>query len=42
LVKNSESIIPLLPWPKNMEKDKFLAPDLTTLEIICFATNSCP
>lgn len=25
-----------------MEKDKFLAPDFTTLEIICFATNSCP
>ena len=25
-----------------MEKDNFLAPDFTTLEIICFATNSCP
>jgi dipeptidyl-peptidase-3 len=25
-----------------MEKEKFLAPDFTTLEIICFATNSCP
>ena len=25
-----------------MEKDTFLAPDFTTLEIICFATNSCP
>ena len=42
LVKNSEKIIPLLPWPKHMEKDNFLAPDFTTLEIICFATNSCP
>lgn len=42
LVKNSEHIIPLLPWPKHMEKEKFLAPDFTTLEIICFATNSCP
>ena len=42
LVKNSEHIIPLLPWPKEMEKENFLAPDFTTLEIICFATNSCP
>jgi dipeptidyl-peptidase-3 len=25
-----------------MEKENFLAPDFTTLEIICFATNSCP
>lgn len=25
-----------------MEKDTFLAPDFTTLDIICFATNSCP
>ena len=25
-----------------MEKESFLAPDFTTLEIICFATNSCP
>ena len=25
-----------------MEKDNFLAPDFTTLEVIAFATNSCP
>ena len=25
-----------------MEKDKFLAPDFTTLEIISMATNGCP
>lgn len=42
LVEASESIIPKLPWPKEQEKDKFLAPDFTTLEVICFATNSCP
>lgn len=42
LVTNSEQIIPLLPWPKEQEKEKFLAPDFTTLEIIAFATNSCP
>lgn len=42
LVENSEKVIPKLPWPRTMEKDNFLAPDFTTLEIICFATNSCP
>ena len=25
-----------------MEKEKFLAPDFTLLEIICFASKSCP
>jgi len=42
LVKNSESIIPLLPWPREMEKDNFLAPDFTTLEVISFAAGYCP
>jgi dipeptidyl-peptidase-3 len=42
LVQNSQTVIPLLPWPKEMEKDNFLAPDFTTLDVICFATNSCP
>ena len=42
LVTNSEHIIPLLPWPKSMEKDEFLSPDFTTLEVICFASNYCP
>ena len=42
LVDNSEAIIPKLPWPKEQEKEKFLAPDFTTLEVICFASNSCP
>jgi dipeptidyl-peptidase-3 len=42
LVVNSETIIPQLPWPREMEKDSFLAPDFTVLDIICFATNSCP
>ena len=25
-----------------MEKENFMAPDFTTLEIICFASNACP
>ena len=42
LVKSSEEIIPMLPWDPDMEKDNFLAPDFTMLEVICFATNGCP
>jgi dipeptidyl-peptidase-3 len=42
LVVNSEKIIPLLPWPKEMEKENFLAPDFTTLDVICFASMGCP
>jgi len=32
----------MLPWPEYMEKEEFLAPDFTSLEIITFATNGCP
>jgi hypothetical protein len=39
---DSETIIPLLPWPRHMEKDSFLAPDFTTLDIVAFACNGCP
>lgn len=42
LVQRSEEIIPLLPWDKDMEKENFLAPDFTMLEVICFASKSCP
>lgn len=42
LVVKSETIIPQLPWPKHMEKDTFLAPDFTMLDIICFAGDGCP
>lgn len=41
LVSNSEIVVPLLPWPKFMEKDQFLAPDFTTLDYVCFASNIC-
>ena len=42
LVVKSETVIPQLPWPKHMEKDSFLAPDFTMLDIICFAGDGCP
>ena len=42
LVAASEKIIPQLPWPAYMEKEDFLAPDFTSLEVIQYASNMCP
>ena len=42
MVRDSEKIIPKLPWPAYMEKDNFLKPDFVTLDIINFSTNGCP
>lgn len=41
LVVNSEQIVPQLPWPREMEKDKFLAPDFTTLDLVGYASSNC-
>jgi len=38
LVTNSEHIIPHLPWPASMEKDSFLAPDFTSLDMVTYAS----
>lgn len=42
LVGNAESMIPSLPWSKDFEKDKFLSPDFTSLEVLSFATSGIP
>lgn len=42
LVNSAESMIPKLPWSTEFEKEKFLSPDFTSLEVLSFAGSGIP
>jgi len=42
LVDAAPRMIPKLPWPRDFEKDMFVAPDFTSLEVLSFASSGIP
>ena len=42
LVASAETFLPQLPWPQQFEKDKFLRPDFTSLDIVSYGGTGIP
>merc|ERR1719162_903942 len=42
LVDNAEKFLVMMPWPKEFEKEVFMRPDFTSLEVLSFGSSGVP
>ena len=42
LVENADKILPKLPWPTEFERNTFLKPDFTYLDVLAFGGSGIP